>query len=56
MRDASKEDPDTHSTPAFEFLFIYLFIIIIIIIIIIINLVDNTKRKFRPIRRFSISF
>ena len=55
MRDASKEDPDTHSTPAFEFLFIYLFIIIIIIIIII-NLVDNTKRKFRPIRRFSISF
>ena len=50
MRDASKEDPDTHSTPAFDFLFI------IIIIIIIINLVDNTKRKFRPIRRFSISF
>ena len=30
MRDASKEDPDTHSTPAFD----YLFIIIIIIIII----------------------
>ena len=23
MRDASKEDPDTHSTPAFDFLFIY---------------------------------
>ena len=52
MRDASKEDPDTHSTPAFDFLFIYLFIIIIIIF----DLVDNTKRKFRPIRRFSISF
>ena len=23
MRDASKEDPDTHSTPAFDYLFIY---------------------------------
>ena len=30
MRDASKEDPDTHSTPAFEFLFIFIIIIFLI--------------------------
>ena len=28
MRDASKEDPDTHSTPAFDYLFIYLLLLL----------------------------